>query len=238
MTLSRHAHLPIYLKGIFVLAALFILLGVFSGSPQQVALAHPLGNFTINHYSRIELAADHVTLRYVLDMAEIPAFQEKAFIDWNQDGQVSDQEKADYLASKAQGLREGLELLVNGSPIQLQVVSQELDFPPGQGGLPTLRIDLLLRGPLTLASGPGEQALYYRDDNYPYRLGWKEIVVKASEGASLVSSAAPQLDQSNELRAYPDNMLSSPPNLTEARSTFVLGAGIFKLASFKPIQRQ
>ena len=39
------------------------------------ASAHPLGNFTVNHYAGIELAGDRVYVRYVLDLAEIPTFQ-------------------------------------------------------------------------------------------------------------------------------------------------------------------
>ena len=39
------------------------------------ASAHPLGNFTVNHYAGVELAGDRVYVRYVLDMAEIPTFQ-------------------------------------------------------------------------------------------------------------------------------------------------------------------
>ena len=39
------------------------------------ASAHPLGNFTVNHFTRIEASGDHLYLRYVLDMAEIPTFQ-------------------------------------------------------------------------------------------------------------------------------------------------------------------
>jgi len=58
-----------------------------------------------------------------------------------------------------------------------------------------------------------------------HRLGWKEIVVKGQEGISLVNSTAPEVDQSNGLRMYPEDMLSSPPNLSEASSTFVLGSG-------------
>jgi nickel/cobalt transporter (NicO) family protein len=40
-----------------------------------VAAAHPLGNFTVNRFSRIELAGPRVYVRYVLDLAEIPTFQ-------------------------------------------------------------------------------------------------------------------------------------------------------------------
>ena len=66
------------------------------------------------------------------------------------------------------------------------------------------------------------QNLYYRDDNYPERLGWKEIVVQAGQGVSLLNSTAPQYDRSNELRAYPKDMLKSPEDQQEARSAFVV----------------
>ena len=39
------------------------------------ASAHPLGNFTINRFSRVEVSGPRVYVRYVLDLAEIPTFQ-------------------------------------------------------------------------------------------------------------------------------------------------------------------
>ena len=39
------------------------------------ASAHPLGNFTVNRFSRIEVAGPRVYVLYVLDLAEIPTFQ-------------------------------------------------------------------------------------------------------------------------------------------------------------------
>src|SRR5207247_8355188 len=39
------------------------------------AAAHPLGNFTINRFSRIEAAEHRAYVFYVLDMAEIPTYQ-------------------------------------------------------------------------------------------------------------------------------------------------------------------
>ena len=41
------------------------------------AFAHPLGNFTINHFSRVQVSGDRVRVHEVLDYAEIPAFQER-----------------------------------------------------------------------------------------------------------------------------------------------------------------
>src|SRR5690242_401019 len=66
-----------------------------------VASAHPLGNFTVNSYSRLEIGATGVKVYYVLDMAEIPTFQEKDQFDLNHDGQLSDSERQTYLDRKA-----------------------------------------------------------------------------------------------------------------------------------------
>ena len=46
------------------------------GSPRRRSRRHPLGNFSISHYAGIEIGADAVRIRYVVDMAEIPTFQE------------------------------------------------------------------------------------------------------------------------------------------------------------------
>ena len=39
------------------------------------AAAHPLGNFTINHFSRVQVSGHRIYVRYVVDMAEIPTLQ-------------------------------------------------------------------------------------------------------------------------------------------------------------------
>ena len=37
--------------------------------------AHPMGNFSVSHYSRIEVTGGGAAIRYVLDLAEIPTFE-------------------------------------------------------------------------------------------------------------------------------------------------------------------
>ena len=39
------------------------------------ALAHPLGNFTVNRHTTIELSGGRVYVQYSVDLAEIPTFQ-------------------------------------------------------------------------------------------------------------------------------------------------------------------
>lgn len=197
-----------------------ILTSVFSISRSEVASAHPLGNFTINQYSRVMLASEEVSIRYVLDMAEIPTFREMADIDLDRDGQVSSGERATYLERKVKELTDELHLSIDSSPVEVRVTEQQLEFPPGQGGLPTMRLSILLRGPVESAEGQKPKHLYYRNDNYANRLGWREIVIQAGEGVFLIDPTAPQSDTSNELRAYPEDLLSSPPNQKEANTTF------------------
>src|SRR5437667_8023490 len=80
------------------------------GRPPVRAEAHPLGNFTVNQYSRLEVGRDALHLRYIVDMAEIPAFQERQTIDADGDGQVSEAEQSAYLARQAPVLIHGLHL--------------------------------------------------------------------------------------------------------------------------------
>ena len=61
-----------------VVKRLLVLLAVLAAlAAPLAATAHPLGNFTINRYSRIEPSGNRVYVLYVLDLAEIPTFQAK-----------------------------------------------------------------------------------------------------------------------------------------------------------------
>jgi hypothetical protein len=71
------------------LAALFGILGVLL--LPALAAAHPLGNFTINHYTGIRVEPDRISLDVVIDQAEIPTFQARLDFDTDGDGEVSDE---------------------------------------------------------------------------------------------------------------------------------------------------
>src|SRR4029077_17201489 len=77
--------------------------------------AHPLGNFTVNRYAAVHVAADATTIRYVVDMAEIPTFQEMRLVDANGDGTLADEEREAYLGRAARTLAESLVLTVDGT---------------------------------------------------------------------------------------------------------------------------
>ena len=199
-----------------------LLLAVALLATATSASAHPLGNFTVNRYSRLELQPRSVLVRYVLDMAEIPAFQEREQIDADHDGTISRDEHEQYLTKELEGITGNLHLVVDGEPLRLEPREQLLEFPPGQGGLATLRLSARFVAALPSRHRPRQAS--YRDDNYTDRLGWQEIVVHAAGGISLLESTAPVEDRSQELRAYPEDMLQSPPAIRSVEFRFRAGA--------------
>ena len=44
-------------------------------------LAHPMGNFSVNHYAKLQPSPNGVELEYVLDLAEIPTFETLARLE-------------------------------------------------------------------------------------------------------------------------------------------------------------
>jgi nickel/cobalt exporter len=181
------------------------------------AAAHPLGNFSISHYAGIEIGADAIQIRYVVDMAEIPTFQE------TQDGglvaEAGHPTVAPWAARTAIALSRGLRVDVNGTRLALTPGASEIIFPPGAGGLPTLKLGVIYSAPLALGDAR-EATLRYADENYAGRAGWKEVIVRSGTGVTLVESSAPPTDRSRQLSDYPTDLLDSPPQDLEARVTF------------------
>src|SRR5215211_281367 len=193
-------------------------------SPSQRAEAHPLGNFTINHYSRLEFADEKAHIDYVLDVAEIPTFQRKRQLDPNSDGKLSDAEARSYLDAELPSLVENLQLRVGEKVVPLRLLDSSATYRPGQGGLPILRIEARLLAELP-KNWEDNGAGYYTDRNYKDHLGWCEIVVQGGPGVAIKRSTAPSAGVSDELRKYPSDMLSSPLDIREAKFTLVPGEG-------------
>ena len=192
--------------------------------PSRTAEAHPLGNFTINHYSRLQFSDEAAHIKYVLDFAEIPTLQQRRDLDPDGDGELSGAEAAAYLDAELPNLLNGLRFRVDGQALPLRVLDRSASYRPGQGGLPTLRIEAnLLAG---LPTGWEEHgASHYADQNYEGRVGWREIVVRGGPGVVVKDSTAPTTDVSNELRSYPRDSLSSPLNHRAATFTLTSGDG-------------
>jgi ABC-type nickel/cobalt efflux system permease component RcnA len=204
-------------SNLFRLSFLAILVFAIFANPQS-SLAHPMGNFSISHYTGIRVEPAYIELRYIIDMAEIPTYQEM-----QETGLVPKEGSPGvdaYLVKKAEFLARGLALEVNGRRLPLQIVSKSVIFPPGAGGLPTMKLGFVYRAPLADLNPVSSYAVHYRDDNFPGRAGWKEIVVPTQPGLTLTASSAPPTDRSSELSNYPTDLLNSPPQAIEASFSF------------------
>ena len=116
-------------KSVFFLSllAVALLLGPRS-------LAHPMGNFSVNHYSRISLESDGIKISYIIDLAEIPTYQELQ--QGNVTADVADPAVTRFVGQRGAELGRGLSLLVEGKRLPLRLMSSQVIFPPGAGGLP------------------------------------------------------------------------------------------------------
>jgi len=186
---------------------LLVILVAFSALfAPSAASAHPLGNFTVNRFAAVELSGRDVFVHYVLDLAEIPTVQEG--------GRVR---AAGFVAEVAARL----DLELDGRRAELVPVEHKVSERPGAGGLPTLRFEAVYR----VSDSGASRSFVFHDMNFADRIGWREIVVRAADGARIVTSDVPAQSASDELRAYPRDLLRSPLDVTSATARFALGTG-------------
>jgi nickel/cobalt transporter (NicO) family protein len=107
--------------------------------------AHPLGNFSINQFSRLELEKNQIQIKQILDMAEIPTFQATAEIDSDKNNVVSTTELDIYAENLIAKISSNLFLAVNGENLPLRFVSKTASLKEGAGNLNTNGISLQIR---------------------------------------------------------------------------------------------
>jgi nickel/cobalt exporter len=185
----------------------------------RLASAHPMGNFSVNHYSKITVESNRIRVDYFIDLAEIPTYQELQRADISATA-IDPNSRAviNYIAARGAELMRSLTLEVEGRPASLRLISSGVIFPPGAGGLPTMKMGFVYEA--AYQSSPSkldwqQVNLQYSDNNYPGQSGWKEIVAIASAG-SLLRSSVPSTDRSGELSNYPTDLLTGPPQQLEA----------------------
>lgn len=197
--------------------------------------AHPLGNFSINQFTRIGMDSGRAKVRYVLDLAEIPTFQESQAIDTNGDGALDQAELDSYLERSVGGYANALMLTVDGQRVMLQVAKKSIAVVKSTSGLSTIRVECDFEGDLPLgaetagvSSDSARHRLHFENLNYPERLGWREIVVSPplAGTATIFDSSAYGSALTDELKNYPEDMLAAPLNERTAEFSWVTGANV------------
>ncbi|GIW11598.1 MAG: hypothetical protein KatS3mg061_2655 [Dehalococcoidia bacterium] len=213
-----------------MVAALVLLAG--SAAAMQ---AHPLGNFTVNRLSLLELEPGRVVITHILDMAEIPTLQTRQAFDRNRDNELSADELASGRDQLAEYIRQHLRLKVGDQLLPLSLRSTELSFPTGQGGLLTLRLESEFVAELPARGG--RQQGTYADLAFADRLGYVDVLVRARDGVGLLATTASRDDPTDWLQSYPDDALTSPRTVSQVEFTFEGGATSLVEPVLAPVRR-
>src|SRR2546425_2160418 len=188
----------------------------------MAALAHPLGNFTINHFARIEVGGDRIRVRYVIDMAEIPTFQELQAIAANSEGSPSKAELDAYVERMAASYVNGLLLTIDGADVPLKVISKQVKLLTAGSGMQTMRFECDLAGDAP-ATSVSVRRLRFEDNNYNQRIGWRGHVVSPLAGISVFNSSVYAGAVTDELKSYPADLLAPPLDERRAELSFTEG---------------
>jgi nickel/cobalt exporter len=190
------------IRRVLLVAALALL------APAAPAGAHPLGNFSVNHLTVVRASSDRVDVRYVLDQAEIPTFQERGMAP------------ARVLERKRAEVARGVTLTVGGRRVALALrPGGRIAFPRGAGGLRTTRVELLLGAKVSPRG-----AVVVRDDTFAGRVGWRAVLAEPGRGTA-VRSDVTSADPTRRLHVYPTALLASPANRTVAHLRVSPGSG-------------
>jgi nickel/cobalt exporter len=180
-------------------------LGLLVLAPAQPADAHPLGNFSVNQLGALTFRSDRVELRAIVDFAELPTLQNRAAVNAEGSGPYGDKTcgmvARSYLVS------------VGDERLTWTVRRSSLSYHPGAAGLSTSRLTCEMSGPARL----DRRASVIVENTYlTDRVGWRELTA-SGQGVRLSRTAPPTTSASDELRAYPADLLTAPLDMRSAR---------------------
>jgi ABC-type nickel/cobalt efflux system permease component RcnA len=161
-----------------------------------------------------------LVLRYAIDMAEIPTLQQRATVDHDGDGTLSTAELGRFARDAADRVHAAVSIEADGATVELSEVEARARLGKGSGGLPVLRVETTFTGLLP----EGAMTITYADGTSDGRVGWKEVTARAVGAQGIVRSDVPEDSPSEELRSYPNDLLSGFLDVTEAEVVVSPGA--------------
>ncbi len=175
------------------------------------ASAHPLGNFTHNTYVGFTISPDHIKVDHVLDLAEIPTFQERSAMDANGDGTVVPAESQAWADARCASAAGQINARTSQGPVAWSIGTSTITFPTGQASLPTTRLECSYDS--AIADASSFDATVAIEEG---RAGWHEVTARGN-GVRL-SADVPSVSSSARLTAYPADV--SPADLATVHATW------------------
>ena len=183
--------------------------------------AHPLGNATINRATAITINPDRIEIVHVIDMAEVPAYAAILEIDLDANGEVRADERNRWATDACMAARLDLTVRIDDGPLGLETAATpELTFPPGVGGLETLRLVCTFSHQVSI--GGEAHVLSVADSADDGARGWRELMVVGGDGVTILTSDVPAVSPSDLLTAYPEDLLQTPIGVATGTATYRL----------------
>lgn len=198
-------------------AVIFLCLSVIALA-SGTAVGHPMGNFSISHHTTLRPESDGLHVRFRIDMAEIPTFQQMSAIDANRDNTISPEEAQAFAAARATEFSRQLALTIDSLATPLTVLASDGQVRAGAGELATLLVTIDYIAAWT--TRPSTGAVELVDNNFAGRAGWREMLAVPGRGCRIDNSTAAANDRSQGLTAYPLDALAAPPQQSSARFRF------------------
>jgi nickel/cobalt transporter (NicO) family protein len=189
------------------------------------ASAHPLGNFTTNVSLGLDISAKTVSGNYVVDFAEIPALQIRQKLGVAK-GKVPPPIAKDWGDRECDDLSRKVTIDIAGDIAGRRAswssVDAVVNFPAGQAGLSTLRLECQWSTNVSVMGSPLK--LEVTDNNFADRQGWREMFA-VGQGVELTTTL-PTSSPTNVLRNYPSGAIGAPSDVRSARIDSRAGAGL------------
>ena len=196
-------------------------------APAVTASAHPLGNFTVNHYDGLALHPHDVEVLSVVDAAEIPTAQQHDAVDRDGDGSLSVAERQRFATTGCDRVVGALRLTVGSRPAALVLDRASYVTRPGAAGLATSRLTCMSHATVDLTATT--HRVRFADGYLSDRIGWREVTATA-DGVHLDRAPVPATSISDELRHYPNDLLAAPLDVRSADLVVQPGAGTSTVA--------
>jgi nickel/cobalt exporter len=194
--------------------------------------AHPMGNFSVSHFTKFDVQKKTVKVTYVLDLAEIPTYQ--LMRDWNldpsADAKIPSATLDEKAAVQAREWMKELDFTSPGERLQPKFDRATIKLTDGAGGMRVARIEIWLR----LENVQGRLA--FEDRNYPDRAGWKEIVIGSTDATPIIEASHSGTDRSKGLTEYPADPTLTPPQDLRASIVWHVDAPVI-VTKIVPIQQ-
>jgi hypothetical protein len=187
-----------------------------------------MGSTSIDHYAGLEIGADTLRVKYLLDFAEVASVRELDRVDPDMDSRVTPEERENYLTERTREVLDRLRLEVNGEQLPLESLWSRVVFLEGTSGGNTVRIawELVAKTPAPLQES---NFLRWNDRNHPEAPGWQEIRLSAKDGLGIGRSSLPDRPEPGELGDLPDEIPRDFPRETSAWCQF--GPGLTPAAA-------